>query len=126
MPIYLRHRSAWLRIKEVYSLQSASSGKRRRKSKTTPYGMVAECVNPPKLDSGMPSAELKVSASKVTKFITRLYRVLDADVIVLVKPRDEYHYMVKIYAPSKDKLEKALRQARAIIAELKAKKAGAK
>ncbi len=128
MPIYLRHRSVWLRIKEIYTIHSSRrsskrGSKRKRQAGTTPYGMVAECVEPPRVGDGMPSAELKVPASKVTKFMTRLHKALgDSEVIVLVEPRGEYYYRVRIYAPNASSLEEAVEEARKIIEALRARK----
>ncbi len=118
MPIYLKYRGAWLRLKEVYQPAEALKSRRRRsRSSSTTIGMlVAESVEPPKLDGLRYSAEIPVSSTKVTRFAA--YLILRAPyVTVIIEPRGN-DYVAKIYSKSRKELEQHKRLVEEILRQV--------
>jgi hypothetical protein len=123
LEVYLRYGSSsfWLRIKEVYTIQSG--GIRRRRSKqprSSPYGIVAESVEKPEIKDYKFKAEIKVPAMKVSRFAARAYLVKNVNAVVLIEEESLDSYRATVYAKSKGELENAVKVLSEILSSLQA------
>ncbi len=110
MPVYLRHKGTWLRIKEVYRIEPVRQRKKRKSSKTTTYSsmLVAESVDKVPLDGLRYKAEIPISSTRVTRFAAQLFLSLP-HATILIEPRGE-DYVAIVYARSKRELEQLVSQ----------------
>ena len=110
MPVFLKHRGVWLKIKEVYRIEPRRSKKRKKstKSVSSASGMlVAESVDKLPLNGMKYKAEIEISSTRVTRFAARV--MLEAPhVMVVIEPKGE-DYVAVVYARSKKELENNLR-----------------
>ena len=110
MPVFLKHRGVWLKIKEVYKIEPRRSKKRKKstKSVSSASGMlVAESVDKLPLNGMKYKAEIEISSTRVTRFAARV--MLEAPhVMVVIEPKGE-DYVAVVYARSKKELENNLR-----------------
>ena len=115
MPVFLKHRGVWLRIKEVYKIEPRRSKKRKKGTRSTSSvsGMlVAESVDKLPLDGMKYRAEIEISSTRVTRFAARV--MLEAPhVMVVIEPKGE-DYVAVVYARSRKELEDNLRLVQSI------------
>ncbi len=105
--VILRHGDSWLEVKGLHKIES-SSRKRgsSRKKRSSLYSIVAESVRKPSVKKYRYKREVKVPATQVSKFITRIFRH-NTSVLVLIEALDDEYYLAKIYSSSKREIEKA-------------------
>ncbi len=107
MPVFLKHRGVWLRIKEVYKIEPRRARKRGKKStpkSSAASGMlVAESVEKLPLDGLKYRAEIEVSSQKVTRFAAQVM-LAAPHITVVIEPKGE-DYVAIVYARSKRELE---------------------
>ncbi len=111
MPVFLKHRGVWLRIKEVYKIEPRRSKKRKKSSRgasaSTGGMLVAESVEKLPVNGMKYKAEIEVSSLRVTRFAARV--MLEAPhVTVVIEPKGD-DYVARVYARSKKELEEHLR-----------------
>ncbi|MET1101122.1 MAG: hypothetical protein ABWW69_01390 [Pyrodictiaceae archaeon] len=120
MPVYIMHKDVWLKLKEVYTIQT-SSRRRTRSVRVAPYGMVAEAVRDLKLSGFRYKEQLEVPSSKVSRFAARAHMAIADSVIVLIKPKDD-DYVAEIRAKTKRELEEAKKVLSKLLEELRTRK----
>jgi hypothetical protein len=124
LEVYLRYSGSgtWLRIKEVYALQSSGSRRRRSRQqpKSSPYGIVAESVDKPNIRGYRFHAEVKVPAMKVSRFAARAFLVKNVDAVVVIEEESLDSYKATVYAKSKAELENAVGILMEIVSSLQA------
>jgi hypothetical protein len=126
MKVLLRHEGVWLLIKEVYAIRRSVQRRRgRQKRNVTPYGTVAGSVDRPPLDGYKPITELEVPATKVMRFIVKMFQA-PGDAVITVEPRDREYYIARIYARSKEAGVSAARLAEEVLAQLRTRKSEGK
>ncbi len=118
MPIYLKYRGTWLRLKEVYSYAEVVRTRRRRtRGSTASTGMlVAESVDAPRLNGLKYTVEIPVSSTKVTRFAANLL-LRAPHVTVVIEPRGE-DYIARIYSRSKSELEEHKRIVESVLRQV--------
>ena len=124
MEVYLRYSGSgsWLRIKEVYTIQSGGGRRRRSRQqpRSSPYGIVAESVDKPNTRGYRFRAEVRVPAMKVSRFAARAHLVKNVDAIVVIEEESLDSYRATVYARSKSELENAVRILSEIVSSLQA------
>ncbi len=103
MPVYIKHKGTWLRVKEVYHIEPVRRRKRTRSSTSTSSMLVAESVDKVNLNGLRYRAEIPISSTRVTRFAARLFQSYP-NITVLIEPRGE-DYVAIVYARSKKELE---------------------
>ncbi len=123
MQVYLHYGGTWLRVKEVYTIQSGVGRRRRSKQqpRSSPYGLVAESIDSKPDTRGYKfTAEVTVPAMKVSRFAARAHMVGNVDAIVLIEEESPDTYKARVYAKSRQELENAVRILSEIISSLQA------
>ncbi len=107
MRIVLQHGDSWLEVKGLHKIESTSRkrGSSRRK-RSSMYSIVAENVKKPSVKKYRYKQEVRVPATQISKFITRVFRH-NSNVLVLIEAIDDEHYLAKIYSTSKREIERA-------------------
>ncbi len=119
MPVYIYHDGAWLEIKEVYAIKSASTSRSKRSSRqrSSPYGIVAVKRDSIDLKGYRYSYKIVVPSSKVSRFAARMH-LSSLNVIVAIEPQGD-DYVAKIYAKTASEAKKAVEVAKSILASLR-------
>ena len=120
MPVFLKHRGVWLRIKEVYRIEPRRAKKRGKKSaprSSAASGMlVAESVDKLPINGMRYRAEIEVSSQRVTRFAAQVM-LAAPHVTVVIEPRGE-DYVAVVYARTKRELEEHKRLVESIARQL--------
>lgn len=114
----LKHEGGWLQIKEVYTVGQDT---RRRKSRTRAspsYSTVAIHVKAPPIDGYKYTSEVEVPATKVMRFIIRMFQA-PGDAVVVIEPSTLETYKAKIYATTRHEAERVSKLAETVIAQLR-------
>ncbi|WP_167827901.1 hypothetical protein [Pyrolobus fumarii] len=108
MPVYLKHRGVWLRVKEVYAIVSTGRRKRRGKQRSTSTSsssgmLVAESVERVPLNGMKYKVEIPIASTRVTRFAAQLVLRVP-HVTVVIEPRGD-DYVAIVYARSRKELQ---------------------
>ena len=118
----LKHEGVWLLIKEVYAIRRSTHRRRtRQKRSVTPYGTVAESIDRPPIDGYRFTSEIEVPATKVMRFIVKMFQA-PGNAIILVEPKTRESYVARIYTKTRSEAERAARLAEEIIAQLRTRR----
>ena len=122
MKVVLKHEGVWLLIKEVYAIRRSATRRRsRQKRNVTPYGTVAESIDSPPINGYRFTSEIEVPATKVMRFIVKMFQA-PGNAIIVVEPKTRESYTAKIYAKTRSEAEGAARLAEEIIAQLRTRR----
>ena len=120
MRVVLRHDNTWLLIKDVYAIRRQQRRRGRQRRGATPYGTVAVSLDKPPIDGLRYTASIEVPATKVMRFIVKMFEA-PGNAVVLVEPHTVETYIARIYAKSREEAQRVAKLAESIIAQLYSK-----
>ncbi len=121
MKVVLKHEDGWLLIKEVYMVKRGV-GRRRSKSKqASPYSTVAESINSPPIDGYKYASKIEVPATKVMRFIIKMFQA-PGEAVIVIEPASLETYKALIYAKTRREAERVSKLAESVISQLRTKR----
>ncbi|NOZ88804.1 MAG: hypothetical protein GXO15_02645 [Crenarchaeota archaeon] len=117
MRVVVRLDNSWLLIKGVYTATRPGRRRKRQRSHATAGTVVAESVDRPPVDGLRYTASIEVPATKVMRFVIRMFRE-PGHAVIVVEPHTVETYLARIYSSSREEARRVASLAERVVASL--------
>jgi hypothetical protein len=122
LKVVLKHEGSWLLIKEVYMVKRGVRRRRSRsKQQASPYSTVAESISAPPIDGYKFASEIEVPATKVMRFIIKMFQA-PGEAVIVIEPSSLETYKALIYAKTRREAERVSKLAESVISQLRTRR----